>query len=469
MKPTKLSAFATVSLGALIALASAATSHQALAQAQQPAAPQALGAGTSNTQAPLPGPSDELLTELEGIYKDIHANPELSMQERRTAGIVAAWLRQRGYEVTEGIGGTGVVGLLRNGDGPTVLLRADMDALPMKEGTGLPYASQASGTDRFGQETAIAHSCGHDMHVAWLMGVTRILAENRGRWRGTVMAVFQPGEETGQGARAMVEDGMVRRFPKPVVTLGQHVMALPAGQVALRAGTIMSMGDSWEVTLFGRGGHGSMPQNTVDPVVMAAATVMRLQTVVSREIAMTDSAVVTVGTLQAGTNENIIPDQALLRLNVRTYEEQVRETVLSAIRRIVQAEAAASAAPKPPEFSVLSEFPLTRNDEAATRRVADALRRRLGAERVQETGPVTASEDFSVFSRAWDVPGVFWFVGGTDRATFEQAERAGRVAELPSNHSPQFAPVLNPTLRTGIETMLAAASVWLVAGGEASR
>ena len=257
----------------------------------------------------LPGPSDGLLAELEGKYKDIHAHPELSMQERRTAGIAAAWLRQQGYEVTEGVGGTGVVGLLRNGDGATVLLRADMDALPIEESTGLPYASQATGTDRFGQATAIAHSCGHDMHVAWLMGATRVLAENRGAWRGTVMAVFQPGEETAQGARAMIADGMVKRFPKPDVTLGQHVMPLSAGQIGWRAGTMLSAGDSWEVTLFGRGAHGSMPQKSIDPVVMAASAVMRLQTVVSREVAMTDSAVVTVGTLRAGMSENVIPDR----------------------------------------------------------------------------------------------------------------------------------------------------------------
>ena len=276
-------------------------------------------------QSTLPGPSDDLLAELEESYKDIHANPELSMQEHRTAGIAAAWLKQHGYEVTEGVGGTGVVGLLRNGDGATVLLRADMDALPIQESTGLPYASQATGTDRFDQATAIAHSCGHDMHVAWLMGATRLLAENRGAWRGTVMAVFQPGEETAQGARAMIADGMVKRFPKPDVTLAQHVMPLSAGQIGWRTGTMLSAGDSWEVTLFGRGAHGSMPQKSIDPVVMAASAVMRLQAVVSREVAMTDSAVVTVGTLRAGMSENVIPDRALLRLNVRTFKDQVRE------------------------------------------------------------------------------------------------------------------------------------------------
>jgi hippurate hydrolase len=318
-------------------------------------------------------PSDDLLGRLTDIYKDIHAHPELSMQEHRTSGIAAAWLKQNGYEVTESIGGTGVVGILRKGDGATVLLRADMDALPIQESTGLPYASKARGTDRFGQATAIAHACGHDMHLAWLMGVAQILAENPEKWSGTVMAVFQPGEETAQGARAMIEDGMVKRFPKPDVTLAQHVMPLSAGQIGYRTGTMLSAGDSWEVTLFGRGAHGSMPQKSVDPVVMAASTVMRLQTVVSREVAMTDSAVVTVGTMRAGTSENVIPETALLRLNVRTFTDQVRNRVLSAIKRIIEAEASASNAPKPPEFSVLSEYPLTRNDEAATRKVVAAL------------------------------------------------------------------------------------------------
>ncbi len=412
----------------------------------------------------LPGPPDELLAHLEGVYKDIHANPELSMQEHRTSGIAAAWLKEQGYEVTAGVGGTGVVGLLRNGTGATVLLRADMDALPMKESSGLPYASTRTGTDRFGQATSITHSCGHDMHVAWLMGATRILAENRGDWRGTVMAVFQPGEETAQGARAMIQDGMVKRFPKPDVTLGQHVMPLAAGQIGHRVGTILSAGDSWEVKLFGRGAHGSMPQKSIDPVVMAAATVMRLQAVVSREVAMTDGAVVTVGTLQSGMNENVIPDQALLRLNVRTFKDQVRERVLSAIKRIVEAEATASGAPKPPEFSVLSEYPLTRNDDAATRKVVAAFERHFGTERVQEIEPATASEDFGLFGAAWNVPAVFWVVGGIDREIWEKAEKAGKVDEIPANHSPAFAPVIDPTLRTGIEAMLAAAGAWLVSG-----
>lgn len=410
----------------------------------------------------LPAPSGELLATLEGVYRDLHANPELSMQERRTAGVAAAWLRDQGYDVTEGVGGTGVVGLLRNGEGPTVLLRADMDALPVEERTGLPYASRRTGTDRFGQSTAISHACGHDMHVAWLMGAAHVLARSRASWRGTVVAVFQPGEETGQGARAMIEDGMVERFPRPDVALAQHVMPLSAGRIGWRSGATLSAGDSWEVTLFGRGAHGSMPQKSVDPVVMAASAVMRLQTVVSREVAMTDSAVVTVGTLSAGTNENVIPDRALLRLNVRTFKEEVRARVLSAIRRILEAEAAASGAPRPPAFSVLSEFPPTHNDEAATRRVVAALERRFGADRVSEITPATASEDFGRFGAAWKVPSVFWMVGGIDPSRYEEARKAGRIDELPANHAPDFAPVIEPTLRTGVEALLAAAGAWLL-------
>jgi hippurate hydrolase len=422
-------------------------------------------ASTNAQAAVLPGPSDSLLAKLEAIYKDIHANPEISMQERRTAGIAANWLREQGYEVTEGIGGTGVVGMLRNGDGSTVLMRADMDALPMTENTGLAYASTKTGIDpSSGRETGIAHSCGHDMHVTWLMGATQILAANRDKWRGTVIAVFQPGEETGEGARAMVKDGLTKRFPKPTVALAQHVLPLPADKALIRSGLMLSQSDSLRVTLFGRGGHGSSPQSTIDPVVMAAATVMRLQTVVSREIGLTDNAVVSVGSLQAGSSANIIPNEAVLQLNIRTFDDTVRKDVLSAIKRIVEGEAVTSGAPKPPEITMLSgEFPLTINDEDATRKVAEALRQRMGAERVGPIGPASASEDFTVIPRAWgDVPSVYWIVGGVEPKRYAEAERSGKLNELPSNHSPEFAPAINPTLRTGIESMLAAAGAWLV-------
>lgn len=449
----------SLSFAGLIALSAIPLSEPVLGQGVRQQSP-------ASDQAALLGPSDDLVARLERIYKDIHANPELSMQERRTAGVAANWLREQGYEVAEGVGGTGVVGLLRNGDGATVLLRADMDALPMKESTGLPYASTKTGADpSSGRETAIAHSCGHDMHVAWLMGATQLLAANRDKWRGTVMAVFQPGEETGQGARAMVDDGLAKRFPKPDVVLGQHVMPLPAGRIAIRSGPLLSRSDSLEVTMFGRGGHGSAPETTVDPVVMAAATVMRLQTVVSREIAMADQAVVTVGALQAGSSANIIPNEALLRLNVRTFDDGVRDRVLSAIKRIAAGEAAASGAPKPPAFTTLNAFPLTVNDEGATRRVAEALQGRLGGDRVQPAGLASASEDFTVLARAWNAPSVYWLVGGVDPQRYAQAEKEGRLNEIPSNHSPEFAPVVDPTLRVGIETMLAAAGAWLVPTG----
>jgi amidohydrolase len=413
-------------------------------------------------------PSDDLLAELEAIYKDLHAHPELSMQEHRTADIVAAWLNRLGYEVTAAVGSTGVVGVLHNGDGRTILMRADMDALPIAETTGLAYASRAAGIDRFGNNTAVAHACGHDMHVVWLLGVTRLLAEHRSDWRGTVVAVFQPGEETGQGARAMIEDGMVRRFPKPEVTLGQHLVPAPAGAIGWRTGTIMAASDSWEVKLFGRGAHGSMPQKSIDPVVMAASAVMRLQGIVAREVSMLDSAVVSVGALQAGITENVIPDQALLRLNVRSFKEAVRERVLAAVRRILEAESVASGAPKPPAISILGEHPVTRNDDGAARRVADAFTRHFGEGQVQEVDPSSASEDFSLFAAAWGVPSVFWFVGGTDPERFQAAMAAGKPEDLPSNHAPDFAPVIHPTLRTGIETMLTAAGLWLT-DGAASR
>src|SRR5919202_3636560 len=344
---------------------------------------------------------DGLLPDLEALYKDVHAHPELSMQETRTARLAADRLRASGYEVTTGVGKTGVVGLLRNGEGPTVMLRADMDALPIEEATGLPYASTVKAKDRDGNTVPVGHMCGHDMHVAWLAGAAALLAQAREAWRGTLMAVFQPGEETAEGAQAMNDDGLFDRFPKPVVVLGQHVMVGPAGTIAGSAGPITSAADSLQIRLFGRGAHGSMPQASIDPVVMAAATVMRLQGIVSREVAATESAVVTIGVLQAGTKENVIPDEALITLNVRTFDAGVRKRVLAAIERIVKAEAVASGATKPPEITPLDRYPLNVNDPEASRRVGDAFRRHFGAERVVETGPAPASEDFGSFGAEW--------------------------------------------------------------------
>jgi len=402
---------------------------------------------------------DEITSTLENLYRDIHAHPELSLQERRTAGLAAGGLRTAGYEVTEGVGGTGVVGLLANGDGPTVMLRADMDALPIREATGLAYASTVTATDADGHETPVMHACGHDMHVTWLAGATSLLARSRDAWHGTVLAVFQPAEETAQGARAMIDDGLFDRFTKPDVIFGQHVMPAPSGEIGYRAGTTQAAADSLEVRLFGRGAHGSMPESSVDPVVMAAATVLRLQTIVSRETAASQAAVVTVGALQAGTKDNVIPDDALLKINVRSFDEAVRSHVLDAIRRIVNAEAAASGAPKPPDITTTEHYPLTVNDAARTQRVAAALRGHFGDDRVHELAtPVSASEDFGSFGTEWGVPSVFWYVGGTDPDTYRAADRAGRVAQdIPTNHNPAFAPVIHPTLEAGVEAIVVAA------------
>jgi hippurate hydrolase len=404
-----------------------------------------------------------ILPDLERLYTDVHAHPELSMQEVRTAGLAAEWLRRAGYEVSTGIGKTGVVGVLRHGEGPTVMLRADMDALPVAEATDVPYASKATATDREGRTVPVMHACGHDMHVTWLAGVATLLAEARDAWRGTILAVFQPGEETAEGAQAMIDDGLLQRFPKPDVVLGQHVMVGPAGAVAGRTGVITSAADSLQIRLFGRGAHGSMPQASIDPVVMAASVVLRLQTIVSRELAAAESAVVTVGVLQAGTKENVIPDEAIIKLNVRTFDEGVRKRVLAAITRIVNAEAAASGAPKPPEITPLDNYSLVTNDDDATTRVVDAFRKHFPAGRIRETGPTSASEDFGSFGAAWKVPSVFWFVGGTDPDVYAKAKVENRLNEIPTNHNPRFLPVLHPTLEVGVETLMVAARAWLSA------
>lgn len=404
---------------------------------------------------------NDLLPALEALYKDIHSHPELSMQETRTAGIAAERLAKAGYEVTKAVGKTGVVGLLRNGHGPTVMLRADMDALPIAEDTGLDYASRITATDAEGNTVPVGHMCGHDMHVTWLVGAATLLSQARDAWHGTLLVVFQPGEETAQGAQAMIDDGLLGRFPVPDVVLGQHVMVGPSGTVAGSSGPITSAADSLQIRLFGRGAHGSMPQASIDPVVMAASIVLRLQTVVSREVAATDAAVVTVGVLQAGTKENVIPDEALIKLNVRTFDASVRSHVLAAIERIVLAEAEASGAPRKPEITPLDRYPLNVNDQTASERVAEAFRGYFSPERVHHTGPAPASEDFGCFGTAWQVPSVFWFVGGNDPRSYAEAKAAGRLNDLPVNHSPKFAPVLHPTLETGVEAMVVGALAWL--------
>jgi hippurate hydrolase len=413
----------------------------------------------------MTSPNADSAGNLADLYRDLHQHPELSFAEIRTAAIVANRLRGIGFETTEHVGRTGVVGVLRNGPGPTVLLRADMDALPMAEGTGLSYASMASGVDAAGNEVPVAHSCGHDVHVACLLGAAQRLAEEKSSWRGTVLAVFQPAEELGRGAQAMIDDGLYDRFERPAVVLGQHVAPFPSGVLAVRPGPFFAAADALRVVLYGSGGHGSRPETTIDPVVMAAATVLRLQTIVSRETAGTDAAVVTVGALRAGTKENIIPDEAELLISVRSFDPQVRQRTLAAIERIVRAEANASAAQREPEIELFDSFPALVNDPAAVARTRPALEALVGADRVFDPGLVTASEDVGLLASAADVPCVFWLFGGSDPAQFAGASSAeqiaARTAELPSNHSPLFAPVIEPTLSTGVSALVAAARVWL--------
>ncbi|MGW9631214.1 amidohydrolase [Agromyces sp. NPDC055520] len=400
--------------------------------------------------------------DLAAVYRDLHANPELSFQEHRTAGIVAETLEALGLTVTTGIGRTGVVGVLENGDGPVVLLRADMDGLPVLESTGLPYASTARGTDPDGNDVPVMHACGHDVHVTCLLGATERLVADRAAWSGTLVSLFQPAEEWGGGAEEMIADGLYERIPKPDVVLGQHVAPFPAGFAAVRGGVAMAGADSLTIRLHGTGGHGSRPETTVDPAYLAASTVVRLQGIVARELAATDAAVVTVGQIHAGLKNNIIPAEATLGLSVRTFDETVRTKVLAAIERIARAEAAASGAPREPEFDYEERFPVTVNEPAATERTAAALRGVLGEQRVIDPGVISGSEDVGVLATAAGVPLVYWFLGGSDPSLFGDALATGRMPDdIPSNHSPHFAPLIEPTLGVGVDALVAAAREWL--------
>jgi hippurate hydrolase len=405
------------------------------------------------------------MAALAAVYRDLHAHPELAFAELRTAGLVAARLRELGYQTTEGVGRTGVVGVLRNGSGPTALLRADMDALPVLERTGLPYASTARGTDGEGKDVPLMHACGHDMHVTCLLGAAAALAADTASWRGTLVLVFQPAEEAAGGARAMIDDGLFDRFGVPDVVLGQHVTPILAGMLGVHPGPAFAASDSLRVVLHGQGGHGSRPEACVDPVLMAAATVLRLQGIVSREVAATDTAVVTVGALHAGTKENIIPDEAELLLSVRTYDTAVRARTLAAIERVVRAEAAASGAAAEPEITLLGSFPAVVNDAAACTRLAGAFAACLGEGLVLDPGPVTGSEDVGLLASASGAPCAYWLLGGADPALFasasSRAEAEAIMRSLPANHSPVYAPVIEPTLTTGVTALTCAARAWL--------
>ncbi|TWP32803.1 amidohydrolase [Leekyejoonella antrihumi] len=398
---------------------------------------------------------------MEDFYRNLHQHPELSHQEAQTATSVSEHLQRAGYEVTTGVGGTGVIGVLRNGDGPTVLLRADMDALPVQEETGLGYASSATVVDAQGATVPVMHACGHDVHVTALIGTAALMAGARDQWNGTLVVLFQPAEEVGDGARGMVADGLMALVGTVDVALAQHVLPLPAGVVGTRSGAVLSAADSMRITVHGRGAHGSMPQAGVDPVVLASMIVVRLQTVISREVAPTEPAVLTVGSIQAGTKSNVIGDHAVLQLNVRTYNQQTRTAVLDAIRRVVTAECDASGSPVPPQFEMFDRFPPTTNDPATTTKVRGAFTDYFG-DRLIELPLQSASEDFSDITAALEVPYTYWGLGGIDPDTYHTAQAAGRIAQdIPVNHSPFFAPVIQPTLDTGTQALVVAALAYL--------
>ena len=401
---------------------------------------------------------------LEDLYRDLHAHPELSMDEHETAARVVREVRAMeggaDLEVVTGIGGTGVAVVVRNGEGPTVLLRADMDGLPVQEDTGLDYASTTFAQNRQGETVPVMHACGHDTHVATLLASLRLMLERREAWSGTVLAIFQPAEEQYNGAEAMVADGLVDRLPRPDVGLSQHVLPGPTGSVQVASGPIMASCDDFRITLHGRGGHGSTPHQTIDPVVMAASLVMRLQTVVSRQVDPTKTAVVTIGRISAGTKTNIIPSYAELEGTVRTYDADVARACLEAIERTARAEAAAWGAPEP-QIEHFDHLPVTDNDPDVTERARAALVAELGEDMVRVFEPEGGSEDFSVLPDAWGVPYTYWGFGAFDAQEWARAEAEGTTDAFPSNHSAHFAPVLQPTLDTGVRAMVAAAMAWL--------
>nr|WP_281497208.1 amidohydrolase [Ornithinimicrobium sp. F0845] len=380
--------------------------------------------------------------ELHDLYRHLHAHPELSMQEHATAELIEQRMGDLGYRTLR-CGGTGVVAVLENGEGPVVGFRADTDGLPVAEQTGLDYASRARGTLADGSDVPVMHACGHDTHVTAAIGAATLLVRSREEWGGTVVFVFQPGEETAAGAAAMLADGLWDMAPRPQVMYAQHVSNDLAGTIRVSSGPAMAMADSWEVTVHGTGGHASRPADTVDPVLLAAHMVVRLQSVVSREVPAQSPAVVSVATFHAGLKENIIPDRAVFTINVRTLDERVREQVLAAIRRILSAEAAASGAPEP-DVRELYTFPLLTNDPDETVHVTEVLAGAIGPDRVRTRPAQMGSEDFGALPDALEIPGVYWFFGGTPQEVIDAPE------PTPANHSPFFAPTLEPTLSTAV-------------------
>lgn len=399
---------------------------------------------------------------LANLYKDLHSHPELGFQEHRTAEIVATRLTSLGFDVTTGIGKTGVVGVLKNGPGPTALLRADMDALPVKEDTGLDYASTVTATDQNGKTVPVAHACGHDLHTTCLLGAAQILSTDTASWSGTLLLVFQPAEELGAGSQAMVDDGLFDKVPKPDVVLGQHVAPLPAGKIAGHAGPSYAGSDSLRVRLVGKGAHGSMPENSVDPVVMAAETVLRLQTIVSREVPSTAIAVLTVGSIHAGDAANVIPGEAELQLNIRSYDSAVRERILSSVDRIVRGEAATAGAPEEPTITEIERFPIVVNDPAALGKTLDAFAAWLGEDNILDPGAGAGSEDVGILATSSGAQLSYWLLGGTDPSLFTTGDMTDpALRTVPSNHSPHYAPVIEPTLTIGVSALVTATRTWL--------
>ena len=406
--------------------------------------------------SPALAPLSTIYPDLEALYVDLHQNPELSGREEKTSAKLAARLRTLGYDVTEKVGGFGVVAVMKNGKGPTVLLRADMDALPVEERTGLPYASKIRVNDG-GVEVPVMHACGHDVHMTSLIGAATLLARAKSRWRGTLVLIAQPAEELGGGASKMIQDGLLTRFPKPDFAVAFHDNPLiAAGQVSVPSGYTFANVDSVDITIYGRGGHGSAPQNTVDPIVIAARTVLAIQTIVSRENDPRDPAVVTVGSIHGGSKHNIIPDEVKLQLTVRSYKDEVRNKLLAAIARIAKAEAAAAAAPKEPLVVVdPGRTYATYNDPALSKRLSGTFARTFGAANVVDFAPVLGGEDFGEIGTAAKIPSVEFWVGGCDPQKLAAA--GADKTKLPWIHSSEWAPDREPTLKTGAAAMTIAA------------
>lgn len=402
----------------------------------------------ASAQTPTQKEIETVYPDAHALYLDLHQNPELSSQERQTAAKLAARLRSAGYDVTEHVGGTGVVAILKNGAGPTIMLRTELDALPVEEKTGLAYASKVRTKDDIGRDVGVMHACGHDLHVASLLGTAEVMAHSKDTWHGTLMLIGQPAEETIGGAEGMIRDGVFTRFPKPDVAVALHVgNEHPAGTVAITPGVYNTNSDSIRITIYGKGGHGALPQTTIDPIVIAARTVLALQTIASREVKPGELGIVTVGYLHAGTKNNIIPDQADMGLTVRTFKSDVRQQILAAITRITKAEAAAADAPREPLVEHYEGADLVYNDPALAEHLRAPLEAALGKSNVITAPPITPSEDFSYFIEQ-GVPGFYFSLGGADPEKLAQDKAAG--TKLPSNHSPWFTPDVDPALHTGI-------------------